>query len=174
MSLVRPPPPLYLRIIAPGLIPVHVLSATDEHAEEAKENIEKQVSTARDQITHHAVDLGSLSDVQKVITPLKGLERIDMLYLIAGIGVAPFGLTKDGLGNHFAVNHLAHFLLVDGLLPKLRETAKSTSGDFTTRIVAESSELHRAAPSDTAFASVDEMNQEIDPTKLYGRAKLMK
>ena len=100
------------------------------------------------------------------------LDRLDMLYLIAGVGVGPFGLTKDGLGNHFAVNHLASVVLVDKLLPVLKRTA--TKGEFNTRIVAESSELHRAAPGDMKCETVEEFSHEKDPMVLYGRSKLLK
>jgi WW domain-containing oxidoreductase len=158
---------------------VHILSATDSHAKEAIEHITSEVPSAQSLLKNHVVDLGSLNDIKGLIPTLAELPRIDLLFLIAGVGVAPFGFTKDGLGNHFAVNHLAGMLLVDGLLPKLIETSKSkqSSADeaekFSTRIVVESSELHRAAPSDVKCESVEEFNTELDPTKLYGRSKLM-
>lgn len=102
-----------------------------------------------------------------------------MLFLIAGVGVAPFGLTQDGLGNHFAINHLAHMVLVDQVLEKMKETAgKKGGGDevekFSTRIVAESSELHRTAPGDVKCESEEEMSHEKDANRLYSRSKLFK
>jgi len=158
---------------------VHILSATDSHAQAAIDHITTDVPAAKSLLKNHVVDLGSLNDIKRLIPTLAEFPRIDILFLIAGIGVAPFGLTKDGLGNHFAVNHLSNMLLVDGLLPKLIETSKSKqnspdlSEKFSTRIVVESSELHRAAPSDVKCESVEEFNTELDPTKLYGRSKLM-
>lgn len=93
------------------------------------------------------------------------LPELHMLCFIAGIGVAPFGLTQDGLGNHFAVNHLSHYLMADVLLPKLKETVKGLE-DKSVRIVTMSSELHRTAPSDSKFHSVEEMNEERDANAL--------
>jgi len=51
------------------------------------------------------------------------------------------------------------------LLPTLKETPNS-------RIVAQSSDMHQAIPSDVAFASKAEINTDIGATYLYGRTKL--
>jgi hypothetical protein len=64
-------------------------------------------------------------------------------------------------------------------LPLLKKTAgeKKKAGEgseeYSTRIVVESSELHRAANSDAEFKDLAEMNDEKDETVLYGRSKLM-
>lgn len=63
------------------------------------------------------------------------------------------------------VNHFSHMLLALHLLPTLRSTPHS-------RLVCQSSDLHRATPSSTAFASVSEINTDIGPTYLYNRSKL--
>lgn len=142
--------------------------------------ISEETPNAKSLIKHHQVDLGHISSVSSLASSLNSsLSRIDILLLIAGIGVAPFGHTQDGLPNHFAVNHLSHMVIVDSVLPKMKETAKSKVGKseaewYSTRIVLESSELHRASPSDVKFANLEELDQDIDETKLYGRSKLMK
>lgn len=157
---------------------VHIISATTGHQEEAKDNVEKGTSSnvdAKDLIHTHAVDLGSLTDLIPLAQNLSSsLKRLDLLHLNAGVGVAPFGLTKDGLGNHYAVNYLAHLVLADILVPKMLETSKGKTGDdkYTSRIVLESSELHRGSNSDVKCESVEEMNEDIGPLKLYGRSKL--
>lgn len=47
------------------------------------------------------------------------------------------------------------------------------AGATAPRIVTMSSVMHRAAPTDTRFASPDEINDaELGPTQLYGRSKL--
>ena len=161
--------------------PVHIISATESHANEAISNIAEHTPSAKSLIHTHQVDLGSLKSVISLGEDLaRSLSHIDMVYLIAGVGVAPFGLTNDGLGNHFAVNHLAHMVLVDQLLGKMKETAakKHESNDellkFSTRIVSESSELHRTAPSDVKCETEEEMSYEKDANRLYARSKLFK
>ncbi|KAL7421374.1 hypothetical protein Q5752_004259 [Cryptotrichosporon argae] len=155
---------------------VHILSATEDHAKAAVEHITPAVPNASSQTTIHTVDLGHLASVLAVGRELAALPRIDLLFLIAGVGVGPFGLTQDGLGNHYQVNVLAHHLLADVLAPKLKETAQAKQGAdeaerFSTRIVSESSDLHRGAPSDIKF-TLEEMNTDIGPAKLYNRSKL--
>ena len=41
----------------------------------------------------------------------------------------PPGLSKDGFENHFAINHLAHAMVVQQLLPVLERTAKLPDSD---------------------------------------------
>jgi WW domain-containing oxidoreductase len=57
----------------------------------------------------------------------------------------------------------AHIMLT--LLPVLRKTTDS-------RIVSQSSDLHRAAPASIKFESIDEINTDIGATFLYSRTKL--
>lgn len=63
------------------------------------------------------------------------------------------------------VNHLSQTLLALLLLPTLRSTPSS-------RLVCQSSDLHRAAQPSTTFDSVSELNTDIGPTFLYNRSKL--
>jgi len=93
------------------------------------------------------------------------------LFCNAGVGVNKFDTTIDGIDRHFALNHLGHFLLVNRLLPLMRQTA-SQKQTPAPRIVCMSSSLHSAAPSDVRFASVDEINTDIGPVGLYARSKL--
>jgi NAD(P)-dependent dehydrogenase (short-subunit alcohol dehydrogenase family) len=53
----------------------------------------------------------------------------------------------------------------------MKKTAES-SPPVSVRICMQSSELHRMAPSDAAFASLEEINEKRDPTVAYGRTKL--
>lgn len=71
-----------------------------------------------------------------------------------------------------SVNHFGHMLLVNRLLPLLRSTARLPDTPAP-RIVSVSSELHRAAPSNTSFESVKELNDpSLSAVALYGRSKL--
>ena len=159
---------------------MHIVSSTQEHADAAVQHVEDESSSGH-LITTHNVDLGDLSAVKELFSTLSSsLERLDQLYLIAGIGVAPFGYTKSGLGNHFGVNNVAQVLIIDLLYDKLSETAKQVAGtkdEGSVRIVSESSELHRSAPSDVKAESIDEFckeSEEMSPMQLYGRSKLCK
>ena len=154
---------------------VHIISATEDHQQEAIDNISKLAPNAPQLITTHAVDLGSLNKLIPLAKDLSSkLERLDILHLNAGVGVAPFGLTNDGLGNHYAINYLSHLVLADILTPKMIETSKKAEGDekYRVRIVLQSSELHRGAPSDVKCESVAEMNEDIGAANLYNRSKL--
>ena len=68
-----------------------------------------------------------------------------------------------------AVNHMGHVILTSHLLPILKKTA---SGGSTVRIVNLGSNAHQAAPSDTKFESVQELNQDLGANGQYGRSKL--
>ena len=63
------------------------------------------------------------------------------------------------------VNHISQMLLALSLLPTLRSTPNS-------RLVCQSSDLHRAARPSTSFSSIDEINTDLGPTFLYNRSKL--
>jgi NAD(P)-dependent dehydrogenase (short-subunit alcohol dehydrogenase family) len=168
----------------PVLIPaVHIISATEEHAQEAIEHIASTVPNASDKIKKHTVDISDLHAVISLSQSLaRDLPRLHILYLIAGIGVSPWGLTKSGLGNHFGINNVSQMAITDVLLPLMRRTSAEEQGtskeeNWSTRIVSESSELHRWAPGDARFESLEEVSEgskDMDPTKLYGRSKLGK
>jgi len=68
-----------------------------------------------------------------------------------------------------AINHMAHVILTSHLLPILKKTASS---DNTVRICNMASNAHQATPSDTKFASLEELNRDLGPNGQYGRSKL--
>jgi WW domain-containing oxidoreductase len=108
-------------------------------------------------------DLKQTDEVAKALA--KELTRLDALVCNAGLGVGVYNETRDGLDSHMQVNHFSQAHLTLMLLPTLQKTQDS-------RIVHQSSEQHRAAPSSTSFASIDEINKDIGPTLLYNRTKL--
>ncbi|KAF2448705.1 hypothetical protein P171DRAFT_353416, partial [Karstenula rhodostoma CBS 690.94] len=83
----------------------------------------------------------------------------------AGLGVGPYNESEDKLDTHMQANVFAQANLILTLLLVLRKTKDS-------RIVSQSSDLHRAAPASTKFESVDEINTDIGATYLYNRTKL--
>lgn len=86
-----------------------------------------------------------------------------------------FGVSSDGFDRHFAVNHLGHFLLINRLLPLMRQTSKFADTP-PPRIVSVSSELHRMAQSSIQFASKEEVtgigSKNLSAVSLYARTKL--
>ena len=84
---------------------------------------------------------------------------LDVLVLNAGIMAVPLGRTEQGHEMHFGVNHLAHFLTQDALMPRLRE-ARSRTGERG-RLVACSS-IANMLPG--AFA-VDDLDWRRRETK---------
>jgi WW domain-containing oxidoreductase len=93
------------------------------------------------------------------------LSRLDALVCNAGLGVGVYNETRDGLDSHMQVNVFSQAHLTLTLLPVLQKTPDS-------RIVHQSSDMHKGATSSMKFESVAEMNQDIGATLLYNRTKL--
>ena len=92
--------------------------------------------------TTYYADLLRLSEMKRVASEIAGVEpRIDVLINNAG---AMFGLrqvTEDGLERTFALNHMAYFVLTNGLRERLVASAPA-------RIVNTASDAHEAATLD--------------------------
>lgn len=90
------------------------------------------------------LDLDSLESVRTCAKEfLSKSDKLNILITNAGIRHVPFSKTKDGFERHFAVNHLAHFLLAHMLLPMLQQSSRF---GFESRVVALSSTAHRHSP----------------------------
>jgi len=90
------------------------------------------------------LDLDSLDSVRQCASSfLARSDKLNILITNAGIRHVPFSKTKEGFEQHFAVNHLAHFLLTNLLLSTLQ---KSSTFGFQSRVVVLSSTAHRNAP----------------------------
>jgi NAD(P)-dependent dehydrogenase (short-subunit alcohol dehydrogenase family) len=159
------------RALAHGGCKVIMVNRKEEQGAEAIDQIRKETPEA--DVSWKECDLGHLADVKSVFGKLRdGLDRLDFLVLSAGINTNQYGLDADGYDRHFGVNFLGHFYVVNQLWPLLRRTSKMP-GVPAPRVVFEASEMHRLAPSDAQFATVEEINNEkMDPTKLYSRTKL--
>lgn len=97
------------------------------------------------------LDLDSLESVRQCAKSfLSQSDKLNILITNAGIRHVPFSKTKDGFEQHFAVNHLAHFLLTNLLLPTLQ---KSSTFGFQSRVVVLSSTAHRH--SSIAFSDLN-------------------
>ncbi|MFC7406125.1 SDR family NAD(P)-dependent oxidoreductase [Georgenia alba] len=67
--------------------------------------------------TGRRLDLGSLAEVRDFA---RDLPSLDALICNAGLHVVGMRRTRDGVEETFGVNHLAHFLLVREVLPRMR------------------------------------------------------
>ncbi|EXM13812.1 Short-chain dehydrogenase/reductase SDR [Fusarium oxysporum f. sp. vasinfectum] len=143
---------------------LYLLGKKQHHLDEAAEGLKQYGDISRVELIQ--VDLEDLHLTDQVAKRLASeLDSLYALVLNAGLGVGPYGETKDGIDSHMQVNVFAQHHLAMTLLPKLIATPDS-------RLCLQSSDLHRAAPSDIKFADLQEINQDIGPTYLYNRTKL--
>ncbi|KAF7507370.1 hypothetical protein GJ744_010687 [Endocarpon pusillum] len=151
---------------------VIMVNRKEDQGKEAIDKI-KQEAGEEAKIEWLPCDMGNLKQVKEVFTGVREREdRLDLLILSAGINANQYGETADGLDRHFQVNWLGQFYVCNLLYPLLRKTSKMPDAPAP-RIVFESSEQHRAAPSVVHFGSLDEINNpDLGSLELYGRTKL--
>lgn len=143
---------------------LYLLGKKEEHIAEARERLKQLGDISK--VHSIQIELEDLHSVDNVAKELASkLDRLDALVCNAGLGVGVYNETKDGIDSHMQVNHIAQFHLAQILLPLLRKTPNS-------RLVLQSSDLHRGPNGDAKFVSVSELNQDIGPMKLYNRTKL--
>ncbi|HME07872.1 MAG TPA: SDR family oxidoreductase [Bryobacteraceae bacterium] len=111
----------------------------------------------------HYADLSVLSGMKSAAAEIAAAEpRIDVLINNAGAMFTNRQLTPDGLEKTFAVNHLAYYVLTEGLRERLIASAPA-------RIVSTSSDAHKGARLD--FNDLQSANG-YSGFKVYGRSKL--
>jgi NAD(P)-dependent dehydrogenase (short-subunit alcohol dehydrogenase family) len=111
------------------------------------------------------------ADFQVIISELEVLTY-SQLFLCAGINANKYGIDYDDIESIFAVNWLGNFYVANLLYPLLRETSKMKP-PTAPRIILEVSELHRSAPSNVRFETIEEINDSgLSPVEFYGRSKL--
>ncbi|PVI04412.1 NAD(P)-binding protein [Periconia macrospinosa] len=144
---------------------IYILSDKEKHAVETLEELANWGDNSN--VKWLECNLESLKQTDKVAKSLaKELTQLDALVCNAGLGVGVYNKTRDdGLESHMQVNYFAHAHIALTLLPVLQKTKDS-------RLVFQSSDLHRAAPSSVKFESIEEINKDIGPTFLYNRSKL--
>ena len=96
------------------------------------------------------LDVASLPSVRNLVTRFneQGLGPLDALLCNAGINGRHSGLTQDGFDVIFETNHLGHFLLVNSLLPSMRQNG---------RIVVVSSDMHCPPGANLVWPGVEEL-----------------
>ncbi|MDR3512350.1 MAG: SDR family oxidoreductase [Caulobacteraceae bacterium] len=111
----------------------------------------------------HYADLSSIAETRRVAAEIAVAEpRIDVLVNNAGALFNSRALSPDGLEMTFAVNHMAYFVLTQGLLHRLITSAPA-------RIVSTASRAHVGAKLD--FDDL-QMTKGFSGFAAYGRSKL--
>ncbi|KAL9121743.1 MAG: hypothetical protein Q9187_001697 [Circinaria calcarea] len=151
---------------------VIMINRKEDQGQEAIGKIKKEAGEDA-QIEWLPCDMGNLKQIEEVFSGIREREeRLDLLILSAGINANQYGETADGYDRHFQVNYLGQFYVCNQLYPLLRKTSRLPDTPAP-RIVFESSEQHRMAPSVVHFGSLEEINNpEIGNLEVYGRAKL--
>jgi NAD(P)-dependent dehydrogenase (short-subunit alcohol dehydrogenase family) len=113
--------------------------------------------------TVHYADLTRIPEMKCVAAEIASQEpRIDVLINNAGAMFANRRLTEDGLECTFALNHMAYFVITDGLRERLLASSPA-------RIVNSASAAHQGARLD--FDDL-QLAKSFGPMKAYGRSKL--
>ena len=111
---------------------------------------------------YHLADLFSLVEQKRVAAKIAAVEpHIDVLINNAGAFFETRGVTVDGLERTFALNHLAYFVITNGLLPRLKAGS---------RIISTSSYAHRMGKID--FDDL-QSQKRYKGFQVYGTTKLM-
>ena len=111
----------------------------------------------------HCADLTRLAEIKRVAAQIASQEpRIDVLINNAGALFGTRQVTEDGLEYTFALNHMAYFVMTEGLRERLTASAPA-------RIVNTASASHYEAMLD--FSDL-QSEKGFSATKAYGRSKL--
>ena len=111
----------------------------------------------------HYADLSRLAQMKQVAAAIAATEpRIDVLINNAGALINSRHVTEDGLELTFALNHMAYFVMTEGLRERLLASAPA-------RVVSVSSHAHKHAKLD--FNDLQSANG-FGGFKAYGRSKL--
>ncbi|KAI1799180.1 oxidoreductase [Daldinia bambusicola] len=124
-------------------------------------------------MTFLKMDMTSLSSVKKACAQFTH-DRLDILICNAGIMDVPPAVSEDGFEIHFAVNHLAHAMIIQQILPVLQRTAELPNSDV--RVVALTSAGWRAHPKNGVdFATIRSKQEDLTMMGFnlrYGQSKI--
>ena len=110
------------------------------------------------------LDLASLASIRQCAEQIRSDHpRIDLLINNAGLMMAPYGHTADGLELQLGTNHFGHFALTGLLLDNLVAVAGS-------RVVTVSSSAHRQGRIDLDDLQFE--RRRYRPSAAYGQSKL--
>ncbi len=119
--------------------------------------------TKNKKIKFYKLDLSLMKEVKESAKIIKSdYEHIDILINNAGARFLDHFVTKEGIEQTLAVNHLSHFLLTNLLITKLKKSASA-------RIINISSGVHFSG--DGIIENITDPN-EYDGRKQYANSKL--
>ncbi|KAF9332760.1 Retinol dehydrogenase 14 [Podila minutissima] len=112
------------------------------------------------------LDLSDLNKTQKAAQEFlsRGLP-LHILINNSGIANESWKLSADGIENHFAVNHLGHFVFTTALVGRLKESQPS-------RVVVVSSLAYKMLPAEGFDLSTINDSTVGSPLTRYGRSKM--
>ena len=124
-----------------------------------------RIGEANSQVQHavHYADLSRLAEMKRVAAEIAASEpAIDVLINNAGAVFARRQESADGLEMTFALNHMAYFVVTNGLLERLKATPGA-------RVISTSSDAHK-----TGRLDFDDLQSERSYVgfRVYGTSKL--
>ena len=158
-------------LLGHGISKLFILSKREEVIKEAYTAVDEEFGAGTsDKIVWLQCDLSDWEAVSGTAKKIRDqTERLDIVINCAARGIMTAQKDSHGIDLHMSANHIGHVVLTSHLLPLLKATASATN---TVRIVNLASNAHEQTPSETEFASVEELNKEYGPVPQYGRSKL--
>jgi NAD(P)-dependent dehydrogenase (short-subunit alcohol dehydrogenase family) len=123
-------------------------------------------------------DLASVRAAAVTVDEQTGAAGVALLVCNAGIMMTPYAGTVQGFEMQFGVNHVAHFVLSECLLPALRRAGDVQGPTRPARIVCVSSVMHASAAATPdglrpeLFLFKPELRQAYNRATAYGVSKL--
>ncbi|EED16628.1 short-chain dehydrogenase, putative [Talaromyces stipitatus ATCC 10500] len=108
--------------------PAHIYFTGRNHQAAEKLIHEVQIEKPSVRLTFVKMDMTSLSSVKTACKEFIH-DRLDVLMCNAGVMFIPAGVSSDGFELHFAINHLAHAMIIQELLPLMKKTASLPGSD---------------------------------------------
>ncbi|KAL6241306.1 hypothetical protein RBB50_011779 [Rhinocladiella similis] len=120
------------------------------------------------------LDLATLDSVKKCAAEFNEKEnRLDLLFLNAGVASTAPALTREGYEFQFGVNHLGHALLTQLLMPKMLQTRRDDP-KADVRVIATASNAAFAPMLPKGGLALNAMRRPdaFSPIGLYAHSKL--
>ncbi|RFU73370.1 hypothetical protein TARUN_8892 [Trichoderma arundinaceum] len=137
---------------------VFLATRSEAKAKDAIASINSELSQPAD-IEFVPLNLSNLASAAAAADIIaRSTDRIDLLFLNAGIMNMPAGKTDDGLDLQLGTNHVGHFLFTKKLLPVLEQTVDKYNPDV--RVISVSSNAHKMAPSFETILSTDKLSKQ--------------